>query len=111
MYLCKVDDLAELSTKQFEYNRLDERHHGFIVKWRGQLFAYENRCPHIGVELNWQENVFLNFDKTTIQCATHGAQFLFTDGLCVWGPCRGQSLTKLPLEIRSNQVYLVLSEL
>ncbi len=108
MYLCKIDDLEELTTKQFEYSIVGESHHGFIVKWQGQLFAYENHCPHTGVELNWQENIFLSYDQKTIQCATHGAQFQFSDGLCVWGPCRGQFLTKLTLQIRSNRVYLVL---
>ena len=106
MYLCKEDDLEELTSKQFEYPISGEICHGFIIKWQGILFAYENQCPHTGVELNWQENSFLNYDKTHLQCATHGAQFQIKDGMCIWGPCAGQYLKEIPLKLVSNRVYL-----
>ena len=110
MYLCEKDELEELTTKQFEYPFFGEIRQGFVVKWHGKLIAYENHCPHTGVELNWQENVFLNYDKTTIQCATHGAQFQLLDGYCIWGPCIGQSLIEIPLRFELNRVYLVLNQ-
>jgi len=109
MYLCEEHEFDNLTTKQFEYPFLDETRHIFVVKWQGQLRAYENSCPHTGVELNWQENVFLNYDKTTIQRATHGAQFRFRDGLFVCAPRIGQFLKIIPLEIVSNKVYLRLN--
>lgn len=106
MYLCKEDEIEELTTKQFEYQFLGEIRHGFLIKSQGKLFAYENHCPHTGVELNWQENRFLNYDNTSIQCATHGAQFKISDGICIWGPCLGQYLKKIPLKMNSSRVYL-----
>jgi nitrite reductase/ring-hydroxylating ferredoxin subunit len=110
MYLCKEDELEELTTKQFEYLYLGDIHHGFVINCQGKLFAYENKCPHTGVELNWQENSFLNYDNSNIQCATHGAQFQINDGFCIWGPCIGQYLKEIPLKVVSNKVYLDLNE-
>jgi len=109
MYLCREDDLEELTTKQFEYSVSGDIRQGFVVKWLGNLFAYENHCPHTGVELNWHENIFLSYDKATIQCTTHGAQFTLDDGFCIWGPCLGQSLKKIPLKLLSNKIYLDLN--
>ncbi len=110
MYLCKEDEIEELTTKQFEFHCLGDIHHGFVINWQGQLLAYENHCPHTGVELNWQENSFLDYDNSCIQCSTHGAKFQISDGLCIWGPCNGQYLKKIPLKRVSNRVYLDLNE-
>ncbi len=109
MYLCEIDQLEELATMQFEYSYKNDVRQGFIIKWQGSLIAYQNFCPHTGVELNWQENVFLNFDNTMVQCATHGAQFQVSDGLCLWGPCVGRSLIGLQIKQVFNKVYLVLN--
>jgi len=80
----------------------------FIVRHQGQIHAFVNRCPHRGVSLEWQENTFLNFDKNLIQCASHGALFTIADGLCVAGPCQGQSLTKVNHKIVNDQVLIEL---
>lgn len=81
----------------------------FVVEQRGRYHAYANRCPHLGVPLNWQPDVFLNVDHTHIQCSTHGAQFRIDNGLCEWGPCLGQSLQKLDLKIDGGLLVLSLS--
>lgn len=78
----------------------------FVVNFEGSYYAYENRCPHVGVNLNWKPDQFLNFDQTHIQCTTHGAQFRIDNGLCEWGPCLGQSLCKLALRIEQDQLLL-----
>ncbi|MFO7604032.1 MAG: Rieske 2Fe-2S domain-containing protein, partial [Gammaproteobacteria bacterium] len=57
--------------------------------------AYRNQCPHTGVALNWQEDVFLDSRDELIQCAMHGALFVPETGRCIWGPCQGQVLQKL----------------
>jgi nitrite reductase/ring-hydroxylating ferredoxin subunit len=80
----------------------------FVVNKDGQYFAYRNSCPHLGVELNWNEHVFLDFDKAFIQCSTHGALFTIEDGQCVAGPCSGQALQALPLEINDGQLQVTL---
>ncbi len=74
----------------------------FVIKHEEQLYAYQNRCPHLGIPLNWQPDDFLSLDTMHIQCATHGALFRPDDGYCVMGPCSGQSLSPLKIESDKN---------
>lgn len=84
--LCHIDDIDDEQSKGFEVGGDNL----FAVKKNGQVFLYRNSCPHLGVELNWQEDKFLDMDGMLIQCSTHGALFLIEDGACVSGPCQGQ---------------------
>lgn len=101
--LCHLDDINEDSSKGFEY----QDDNLFAVKKDGQVFVYRNSCPHLGVELNWQEDQFLDMDNALIQCATHGALFVIESGECVAGPCLGQYLQPVDFEIRDGAIYLV----
>ena len=67
----------------------------FAVKKDGAVFIYRNSCPHLGIELEWNEHDFLDPGGTLIQCSTHGALFIIEDGRCVAGPCQGQYLQKV----------------
>lgn len=108
IYLCQTHDLEEYQPKgmviELEDNPLDF----FLLKQDGQIRAYLNFCPHLGIPLNWQPDAFMSMEGTHIQCATHGALFQLEDGYCFSGPCRGESLTPLDLEITAQQeVYLL----
>ncbi|WP_101757639.1 Rieske (2Fe-2S) protein [Oceanicoccus sp. KOV_DT_Chl] len=101
--LCHINDIADEKSKALEHG--DERL--FAVKKDGQIYVYRNHCPHLGVELNWLEDQFLDSDGALIQCTTHGALFLIEDGECVAGPCMGQSLEAIPFEIIDQQITLI----
>ena len=76
----------------------------FAVKKDNTVHVYENRCPHLGIELEWQEHQFLDQEGALIQCSTHGALFLIEDGSCVSGPCMGDKLTAVTITISDEQV-------
>ena len=78
--LCHIDEIDDESSKGFE---LGEEHF-FAVKKDGELYVYRNQCPHLGTELNWQQDQFLDMDGALIQCSTHGALFLIESGECVY---------------------------
>jgi nitrite reductase/ring-hydroxylating ferredoxin subunit len=78
----------------------------FLVSYLDQIYGYENRCPHTGVNLNWLPDQFLDADSRFIQCSMHGALFRIEDGLCMRGPCVGQSLQPVTLEFRNDAIYL-----
>lgn len=109
IYLCQTNELKEYQTRQFVLDMNDDKTLDmFLLKQDGEIRAYLNYCPHLGIALNWQPDEFLSLEHTHIVCATHGALFVLEDGLCVSGPCRGQSLTALNIEIDdSKAVYLV----
>ena len=53
--------------------------------------AFLNVCPHAGRRLDWAPGQFL-IDQGHLVCAVHGASFERMTGICVGGPCRGNSL-------------------
>lgn len=83
----------------------------FAVKQSGKVFFYHNRCPHLGIELEWVENQFLDADNNLIQCATHGALFTVDSGNCIYGPCIGEKLEAIDHHIDNGQVIVELSSL
>ena len=78
----------------------------FVVNHQGRLYAFENRCPHTGVNLNWQPDQFLDYENAFIQCTMHGAKFRVDDGLCLRGPCQGMSLQTLSLHVHDGRIWL-----
>lgn len=80
---------------------------GFAVRRGDHVFGYVNRCPHAGHPLDWHPDRFLSVDESHIQCASHGALFTIESGLCVAGPCPGQRLTPIALEVDGDEVVFV----
>lgn len=54
--------------------------------------AWLNICPHAGRRLDWAPGKFLLSKEGLLVCAAHGASFELREGVCVAGPCRGESL-------------------
>ncbi len=106
-FLCSLAELENKPSKGFE---LSETESIFLVKKADEVFGYENHCPHLGVNLEWKEDQFLDSTETLIQCAMHGALFSIDTGLCVSGPCRGQSLNKVNLHHDENNRIFALEE-
>jgi nitrite reductase/ring-hydroxylating ferredoxin subunit len=61
--------------------------------------AWINRCPHVGTALNMLPDRFLTSDKQHLHCCSHDAIFNRHDGVCVSGPCVGQSLTPVVVTV------------
>ena len=99
--LCQNDDIPEGEARGFELPQGKV----FVVRKQDRLHIYLNRCPHLGIELEWVEDQFLSSDATLIQCSTHGALFRTNDGYCVRGPCAGASLVSIPLKIENGSIY------
>lgn len=108
IYLCQTNELEEYQTRGFTVEIDDDSLDFLLLKQDGEIRAYLNFCPHLGIPLNWQPDEFMSMEGTHIQCSTHGALFQLEDGYCFSGPCRGESLTPLNIEISDNsEVYLV----
>ncbi len=70
-----------------------------VLKYKDQLYAYENRCPHLGIELDWLPGDFFDQQQAFLVCSTHGALFQPDTGKCVSGPCQGQSLRRIEIDL------------
>ncbi len=104
--LCKFDDIPSVGAKGFTFGEGREAFKMFVVRRNDGIWGYVNNCPHVGGPLDWVEDQFLDYEKTHILCATHGAQFRFEDGLCVSPPCPGAHLTPVPVEISDGNVVI-----
>lgn len=100
--LCQTRDIPEEGSKGFAVDKSAI----FAVKKNGQIYLYRNRCPHIGIALEWVPDQFLDISKTLIQCANHGALFDIASGTCVAGPCVGQSLTPVEFVVRDGDIFI-----
>ncbi len=80
---------------------------GFVVRWRGRVSAFVNRCPHLGTELDWQPGEFFDTAGVYLVCSTHGALFEPASGHCIAGPCRGATLERLATQEDNGQVVLI----
>lgn len=78
----------------------------FAVEFDGQVFAYRNRCPHLGIELDWAPGEFFDAERRLLVCSTHGARFDPQTGRCVSGPCAGQGLSQVDLFERNGRLYI-----
>ena len=72
-----------------------------------QVRAWLNVCPHAGRRLDWAPGKFLKSKEGHLVCAAHGASFELVNGDCIAGPCRGDSLRRVAVEIRDGHVVLV----
>ncbi len=97
--LCTPSEIEDPGSKGFEFKQGDQTLDLFVVHRFGQFYGFINSCPHTGVNLEWLEDQFLDLDKCFIQCSTHDALFEIETGLCVAGPCVGDSLTAVPIEL------------
>lgn len=74
----------------------------------GEVRAYLNVCPHAGRRLDWAPGKFLR-EGAQVVCAAHGASFRLADGHCTAGPCRGQALREVRVEVVDGAVRLAAS--
>lgn len=77
-----------------------------LVKKDGQVHAYLNWCPHLGIELNFMPDQFLDSDNAFLMCANHGALFEIDSGHCLSGPCSGDALMKIDVVVEGDQILL-----
>jgi len=75
-----------------------------VVRWGRQVFGYVNRCPHHGVNLDWERNQFLDPDGTRLMCGKHGSRFDLATGECIDGPCNGSGLTPVSLAVIDDDI-------
>jgi nitrite reductase/ring-hydroxylating ferredoxin subunit len=102
--LCRLADLAEGQTRGFTAKDGGDAVDIFVQRRGAGIVAYVNSCPHTGSPLDWLPDRFVADDGRHFLCATHGALFRPEDGYCVAGPCAGDSLEAVPVELRDDEV-------
>ncbi|HKY10057.1 MAG TPA: Rieske 2Fe-2S domain-containing protein [Candidatus Binatia bacterium] len=104
--IAKVGDLAPGQVKKFWVICQKYRLDGFLINDRGSFHAYVNRCRHMPTPLDFVRDEFISDDGRFLRCYTHGALYEFSTGLCVDGPCKGESLYRLPVRVDHDDVMV-----
>lgn len=101
--LCRLEDIPDggvlgVDPPDPEGEPLLLARHGNSVQ------AWLNICPHAGRRMDYAPGLFLVKDDKLV-CAVHGATFALREaGLCTGGPCRGQSLVAVRVQVRDGVV-------
>jgi naringenin degradation protein FdeD len=104
--LCSLADIPDGDTKGFKLGEGEWPLRGLLVRSGGTVEGFVNRCPHAGHQLSFRPDRFLTPDGQLIVCQSHGALFDKLSGLCVAGPCVGESLTRVPVAVAGQAVQL-----
>lgn len=100
--LCELSTIPEGQAKGFRRDNTPF----FVVHRDGEYTAFVNWCPHIGVELNYEPDRFLDSEGHFIICSNHGALFETHSGNCLSGPCAGRHLIPIDCEAKADGLYI-----
>lgn len=100
--LCALSDLEENQGRSFRSPAGEV----ILVLRDGQVHAWQNSCPHLGINLEFNPDEFMDCENYYLLCSNHGALFRVEDGYCVGGPCQGESLLAVPIRIDSGEIHL-----
>jgi len=102
--ICASDQLVDGGDGvRFEASIGGRTEPAFVVRFDGQVYAYVNRCAHIGYEMDWQPGKFFDADGLRLVCAVHGWSYEPDTGRAPGGYA---ALTRLPVEEREGAVFL-----
>ena len=104
--ICALADLQDGGCRGFRIGSGDWLLRGFVVRMGGEVRAYVNRCPHASHPLDLVPDRFLTPDGSLIVCSSHGALFEKHTGRCIAGPCAGQSLRPVPVQVEAGYVVI-----
>lgn len=106
MKICDAGDIPADGARGFHIPGADSGLPLLVARDGAGFRAYVNRCPHTGVNLDWNPDVFMDATGRYLQCATHGALFRLHDGYCFQGPCYGQGLKPVPIRVVAGEILL-----
>ena len=106
--LCPLQDTPENGARGFDTGAGSGALRLIVHRGGNAVRVFENSCPHEGTPLDagQLEKALLTADGERLQCASHGAQFRIEDGVCVFGPCVGKALRRVPATIVDGHIVV-----
>jgi nitrite reductase/ring-hydroxylating ferredoxin subunit len=109
--ICRLTNINEVEEGQwYEFNlqKEDSVFSLMLQKKNNKYIAFKNFCPHQGRRMNYSAGQFLTTEEGNIVCPAHGAEFKPDDGLCVNGPCLGQSLEPVHIQLNEESIFAII---
>lgn len=102
--LCALSDITDGRALELSFTSGDDRVEIFLQRRGEAVFAYENNCPHAYLPLNMTKGQFTEKSGKYFMCQNHGALFDMETGACLAGPCNGQGLTKIEVDLKDGNI-------
>ena len=106
MRLSALNDIADGGFAEVEAMIDGDAESLVLYRLGEEVRAWLNVCPHAGRRLDWAPGQFLKSKDGHLVCAAHGASFELNRGDCVAGPCRGDALRAVQVQVRDGEVWL-----
>ena len=103
--LCRLNEIPDGGATAVDATLLEGEESLILLRRGDQVQGYLNVCPHAGRRLDYAPGKFLLKNDTLI-CAVHGATFNQGSGLCIAGPCRGEHLRAVAVQVKAGEVTL-----
>jgi len=110
--VCRLDEVPADNGLERRFGAAEQRFAMIVLRHAGAVLGYLNRCPHAGITLNFGDDVFCLYEsdgERDLLCPHHSALFRLPQGECHEGPCRGDRLTAVPLEVSEGIVRIATS--
>ena len=103
--LCRLDHIPDGTAVAVDAVLPDGPENLIVLRDGEDARAWINVCPHAGRRLDWAPGQFL-VKAGVLVCAAHGASFATASGLCTMGPCRGEHLRRVEIDVEGDAVKL-----
>jgi nitrite reductase/ring-hydroxylating ferredoxin subunit len=71
-----------------------------------RVAAFRNRCPHAGYPMERPDGRIVVQEGRYMICSAHFASFRLEDGACAGGPCNGDGLERVAVDVRDGSICL-----
>ena len=107
MLICNSDKLKSGGVG-FKFTLISDTQQipAFVIRFKGEVYGYLNKCAHMMLELDWDDSEFFDTSGEYIICSNHSAMFEPETGLCINGPCYGASLESISVSEVDANIYL-----
>jgi nitrite reductase/ring-hydroxylating ferredoxin subunit len=103
----RADELTPGQSRKFIMPIRGADEECFVVNFKGEVYAYVNRCRHVPMTMDWVDNQFFEESGCYLMCSTHNAYYEPDSGECIAGPptACGKYLYRVPIEIDDGELY------
>lgn len=109
--LCTLADIADGTVRivslraggNMAFDAVEDGDFSLLLARSGDAVqAWANRCAHFGVPLAKTARHLIYRPHQSLSCNVHYARYRWSDGVCTWGDCEGESLVAIPVGVDAD---------
>jgi len=104
--VCASETLAEQAFLIVELCYEERPESAIVLRYRGQAYAYLNRCVHMAKRLDVEDGKLFDAEWNLLRCSMHGLVFDPQSGECLSQLCGGERLCALKLVESDGRIVL-----